>query len=297
MVRLAPDSSYRTRTAAQCLETARRALGPQSGALKSVQFVPSGLALVPTNLSLRPHLLAKAGQLQTAFNALSIDEQTGRDSFMIAYAPRFVSPFSSDTLTPEAYTAEITAVLGTAPAHVHMADNKQEDSCTLFAFFPRGKVSTGRSLMLFGARLKLHKLQPRARKTTQCSRCFGFHPVRGCSRPALCDTCGSAKHLAAEHPVLSSDAEDLIARCCNCLGPHLASTPECPARASLSSVPRASKAELQALRAHQRKERQVQVKAMAAAIKAKADEVSAHPNPFLSAGSHAAESETDPDDL
>ncbi|KAI5298833.1 hypothetical protein KEM55_002871 [Ascosphaera atra] len=120
MVRLPRDSAFRSRTAAQCLLVARRALGSFSAALKSVQCVPSGLALVPVDRPSRAQLLSAAPALRSAFNATALDEQTGRDSFFVPFAPRTFPSFVNgqtvqNSLTEQAYMEELAAVLGVAP--------------------------------------------------------------------------------------------------------------------------------------------------------------------------------------
>ncbi|KAI5297029.1 hypothetical protein KEM56_005137, partial [Ascosphaera pollenicola] len=122
MVRLDQASSFRSLTAALCLSTARAALGPLADAVKSVQMVPSGLALVPSSASARAQLLSSRAALTKAFAASAIDEQTGRDPYVMLFAPRFTlraatGPATSSKtmleaeLTPDAYHAELSAVL------------------------------------------------------------------------------------------------------------------------------------------------------------------------------------------
>ncbi|KAI5310287.1 hypothetical protein KEM55_008976, partial [Ascosphaera atra] len=76
MVRLPRASVFRTRTAAQCLSVARRALGSAAPALRAVQCVPSGLALVPIDRTARAQLLSAASAVCSAFNATAVEEQT-----------------------------------------------------------------------------------------------------------------------------------------------------------------------------------------------------------------------------
>ncbi|KAI5297126.1 hypothetical protein KEM56_005061, partial [Ascosphaera pollenicola] len=166
MVRLDQASSFRSRTAAQCLSIAHAALGPLADAVKSVQMLPSGLALVPSSASTHAQLLSSYATLTKAFAASAVDEQTGRNSYVMLFAPPLHPSgghrpaTSSKTmleaeLTPDAYHAELSAVLGVALAHIHMADNSRADSCTLFVSFPRGSAPTTRTVTVFGARLRL----------------------------------------------------------------------------------------------------------------------------------------------
>lgn len=267
MVRLAPDSLFRLRPASQCLAIARKALGPYASSLQSIQMVPSGLALLPSSPSARSCLLDSTDALRNAFNASSVDEQTGRDAYVLLFAPRaYVCPAlgshngtsktsSLTELTAEAYATELTAILGVAPAHVHITDNHQLDTCTLFVSFAKGSNIPKRPFTIFGARLRFVKSRASgARKLHQCERCFGFHITRGCSRPPACDFCGVHTHLTSQHPLTSATGADNIPCCVNCQGPHKASSPDCPLR-PISDRRGLSRPESAAIRAAQRSAR------------------------------------------
>src|SRR5699024_1445481 len=87
MIRLNDDSPARAATAARNFAAAKFALGNAAPALKAVQYIPTGIALIPTNSTGRSSILAAADKVQRAFNARAVEEQTGREDFMIPYAP------------------------------------------------------------------------------------------------------------------------------------------------------------------------------------------------------------------
>lgn len=269
MVRLPVTSHFHHNKAAQNLEVARRALGEWSMSVRALQNVPSGLALVPVDATGRVHILDAAPSLKAAFSATAVEEQVGRDSFIVPFAPstlawRAVSPDGSNldsNLNNSDYAAEVEAALGHKPLSVHMADNGTPTTCTLFLSFARGNVKPSRRLRLYGADLRLVRSKRNA-KIQQCTRCFGFHPTRGCSRPALCRLCGSSDHVADGHPTRSDIVLDHVLRCVQCHGPHAADSQNCPARPVNSNGRRVSpsRTELGHIRARGREARRKTIK-------------------------------------
>ena len=79
---------------------------------------------------------------------------------------------------------------------------------------------TKRYWSLFGSRAA--RLLDKTGRLRQCETCWGYHFSRSCHRQPVCQRCGKTGH----------SADDCAApeQCINCLGPHLASSRECPAR-------------------------------------------------------------------
>lgn len=84
-----------------------------------------------------------------------------------------------------------------------------------------------KNIPLFGVRVQT-KLLPKKSKTPQCSKCFGWHNERSCSRPQRCRICGSTKHVENEHASCAPETEHKCPpKCANCHGPHPADSLEC----------------------------------------------------------------------
>lgn len=229
MIRLPADSSVRSSSAGELLRQARTAtdaaLPPNStkspSPVRATQFTRSGIAIIPTDLSAHQKLLEIAPALQQHFRATKVEAQSeaARDEFIIPYAPL------SGSL--ETYRSEIATVFGVDPVSVRAASNKTTTTGTLFVSFPAGKVKPRKSFTLLQWNFSLlsSDRKPRAR---QCTRCWGFHNVRGCTRPQRCRLCGSREHVETGHDLLSKDPEVLTLKCVNCTGPHAADHSRCP---------------------------------------------------------------------
>ena len=98
-------------------------------------------------------------------------------------------------------------------------------------------------------------------KVTQCGRCFGYHRMETCSRPACCGVCASRlyttpghEHTQTTKPLCGALPGTCLCppKCANCCGPHSAIDAACPARpkssAKLGIITRLTRTQLQSLR-------------------------------------------------
>jgi hypothetical protein len=95
----------------------------------------------------------------------------------------------------------------------------------MVVYFLRGSTPTAPRLWLFGRPATLRPIRKARLFLTPCDTCFQYHSAGGstCRCTPRCSQCGQA-HNTGQEPCLRP------ARCVNCLGPHISSTPDCPAR-------------------------------------------------------------------
>lgn len=273
MIRLPADSTIRSCSVGELLRQARKAADaalpadttPRSQSpVRAVQFTRSGLAIIPDDFSAHQELLGVAPTLQQHFHADKVEAQAeaARDEFIIPYAPL---SGSLDT-----YRSEISTVFGVEPVSVRVADNNTTSTGTLFLSFPAGRVKPRKSFTMLHWTFSLlpANRKPRIR---QCTRCWGFHNVHGCTRPVRCRLCGSSEHDGTSHDLLSKDPEVLTPKCVNCKGPHAADHSRCPLHPFVMKGGRLtlpSRSERGATRAEQNQLRRRTVAAAAIAAKA-----------------------------
>ncbi|KJZ70669.1 hypothetical protein HIM_09942 [Hirsutella minnesotensis 3608] len=80
---------------------------------------------------------------------------------------------------------------------------------------------TQRPWRLFGAS-RLARYIDKPSIPSQCDKCWGFHARHSCDQTARCRRCGKTDHRGQECAAPE--------QCANCLGPHCADDPKCPAR-------------------------------------------------------------------
>lgn len=281
MVRLPSEALARQMSAGDVLKAAREVLRDNATDVRSVQFVPSGVALVANNEEAKQRILDKAEALKESYGATTVEPQFERDSFIIPHAPREDtfkirrSPTGDTEIIrrvydKKAYADELATVLGHAPLSVGMADNGTELTSTLFVSFPPGTVKPARRLNLFQYTLSL-VASKRKPKVQQCPRCWRFHGARGCTRQPLCRLCGSSEHSEEGHPLQSTDAEVAVSKCANCRGPHAADHHACLLRPKYENGRRCvvTKTQRGAIRASQHNLRVKAVTEMALGLKAR----------------------------
>ncbi|KZZ96403.1 hypothetical protein AAP_01176 [Ascosphaera apis ARSEF 7405] len=248
MIRLAHDSDTR-QLCNSALINAVQAASPTLTAshIRSVQVIPTGFALIPKDNACRTALLDAAPAIQQALNALIVEPQVPRDTFIVPYAPLTPPHQAADTFSSHQWAQELAAAIGHQPLSVRFASKQPLDSNTgtLFVTFPAGLVHPRRDITLFHLSFSLVKAKTHP-KTHQCTRCWEYHNPRGCSRPPRCAQCSSFDHLTSEHKGTDS-------KCLHCHGPHSATNEHCPLRPRYQNGRRVpySKQEQKAIRIQQ----------------------------------------------
>lgn len=201
MIRLPIDSTAFKRPTSVLLARAKNAAGGDLAQhIKTVQIVPSGLAIVRFDKQAKERLLLATDKLKHDFNAHVVEEQLPRDRFYIAYAPALTWTYEtgSTVLTGNDYVRELEAGTGVRPLSVNAIGREGMESGTILATFPANQVHSGARVTLFGCCLTLKKAEDKV-KIHQCNECWHFHRAQGCSRPARCEMCGDSNHSSADH--------------------------------------------------------------------------------------------------
>lgn len=139
MVRLPEDSPSRQISAGAALVQARQIAGDNASDIRSVQFVRSGLAILPPTTTARNRLLSHAESFKNYFSASAVEGQSdvSRDTFIVPYAP------ISGTLGH--YREEIYAVLSVPVLSLRMAPNQTDEPARCSSNSPRDKSVSGKS--------------------------------------------------------------------------------------------------------------------------------------------------------
>ncbi|KJZ70858.1 hypothetical protein HIM_09772 [Hirsutella minnesotensis 3608] len=120
----------------------------------------------------------------------------------------------------EAVKEETTCQTGLKPISVRPSrhDSGGMPTKTLIVSFME---PAQRPWRLFGAS-RLARYIDKPSIPSQCDKCWDFHARHSCDRTARCRRCGKTDHRGQECAALE--------QCANCLGPHCADEPKCPAR-------------------------------------------------------------------
>ncbi|KJZ71402.1 hypothetical protein HIM_09190 [Hirsutella minnesotensis 3608] len=120
----------------------------------------------------------------------------------------------------EAVREEITCQTGLKPISIRPSRHDSGDMPTqtlIVSFLEPAQ----RPWRLFGAS-RLARYIDKPSIPSQCDKCWDFHARHSCDRTARCRRCGKTDHRSQECVALE--------QCANCLGPHCADDPKCPAR-------------------------------------------------------------------
>lgn len=274
MVRLPRDSPSRQASTREAVDIVRGVVGPGNAAtVRTVQAIPSGIAIVPSGTRERSLLLRKAPGIKEAFGADAVEEQVGRKDYLIPFTPlestwRLSGGESADRIdrqySLDDMAMEVKSATGLDPVSVRTADNGMGSTCTLFVSFSAEAPNPPRTIRLFGANVPVYRSNRPAR-VIQCDVCWGFHSRHGCSRPARCRVCASTAHRSEAHPEVSSVGEVSVPRCASCSGPHPADATFCPLRPARKSSQRAKPSRVEAgrIRSQQRSLRTKEVRRLA----------------------------------
>jgi hypothetical protein len=242
-VRLPPTHIAKNMDAYAIYTRLRSHLGPDSKALKGVQSIKTGFALLPASPEALPALEAQKETISTFFNNCQIERSSRWISYRVTNIPRKVgqldgSQYSLVPVNPEILLAEVAETTGFTPATVSettaSASNANTISSSWFVNFPEeSKAKLPVRLSLFGM---ITNAQPMTRKvkTMQCNRCWKWHNPRSCARNPRCRLCGSTQHTEEGHTnhCTAVGPHTCPPRCLHCHGPHPADYDQCLLRPS-----------------------------------------------------------------
>ncbi len=225
---------------------------PNGNGIKTVQLVPSGIAVVPaTNDGEEPKDSAQA--LAQTFNGLCTKKAEPWVKLIVPRAPVRIQALADNglsttirTISQEELRVEVATAFGCSPAQLSWAvpnDIYPGARSALVALRCKELVSIPARVTLFCVQLLVYLRRQRP-NITQCGICLGFHRLEHCVFRRRCSLCASYTHTEEEH--LSVDhiykecsittaTYDCRPRCGNCKGPHSAPDLSCPLRVGILS--------------------------------------------------------------
>ena len=227
MIRLAPDHPLRYQDSL-LVRTRLRSLLEKPELIKDIRSVPSGIALVAPSPDQTPELMQAAIALQAATGVVPIERQEKRENFLLSPVPKYGYNASG---SPEALSdSDIREELAAAKIDVKsifsiswtrnsLASPEWEGTLRLVVAKPAADKLPS-SVRIFARSAKIRPADNRPRLQV-CPRCHGFHNINACTRRARCGLCAADFHNG---PCVTP------IKCLNCAGPHVASSPGCPAR-------------------------------------------------------------------
>ncbi|GKT61205.1 putative reverse transcriptase [Colletotrichum tofieldiae] len=260
--RLPPESPLRNERAYDIYIFVREKLSPQAReALKGIDHVKTGLALLPSSADGTKVLLDNREQIATLLQAEAIEQ---RDTWIRAYIANV--PYTRHCLltnteleiTTEELLEEIQATTKLKPEKAYFSRKDEAERLgTVTAWFKAEAVrQLPRRLRLMGASVFVNLQFPKEKRSPQCHRCGGFHNERTCTRRKRCLKCSSPSHTADQHRAPCGGTEghdgcDCPFKCPSCNGPHAAFDVTCPIKPKVVKgvVQRRNKAQLRAIRA------------------------------------------------
>jgi len=203
-------------------------------------IVATGIALTPTDDVARRLLLEKAELICCTLNATSLDEAEVWHTYLVKQVPIAIGGYleAAKNIDDKMVADEALIQTGRSPCSSRMVAKVESSGSRSWLLSFRQPVDQFR---LFDASAPSRELEKK-RQIMQCQQCWGFHPDRHCDRNRRCGRCAHDSH---EHQCA------IPPRCTNCLGPHPADDPACPARPRRQNgqVTRLTKRQSQAVRA------------------------------------------------
>ena len=237
--RLAPDHPARAASPYATLEKLKRDLPANvSAEIKSIQAVPTGLAITP---KVGAVLLPGAGGLiSAALDGAEVAKEQKWAMYVVPRAPRSYADYEGarKPISEQRALEEFKEQTGMIPLKFYWAkgagaetETRTETGTIIIAFPVELADKVPRKVSLFGVALPVIRKLTKPR-VQQCGNCWDFHDPRVCTRKPRCRRCGSTDHVEGEHAHVGPKAPlcDCPDRCTNCRGPHPANDLGCPIR-------------------------------------------------------------------
>ncbi|TIC95781.1 putative RNA-directed DNA polymerase from transposon BS [Colletotrichum higginsianum] len=188
--RLPPESPLRNKRAYDIYAFVREKLSPQAReALKGIDHVKTGLALLPSSADGAKVLLENREQIAALLQAQAVEQ---RDTWIRAYIANV--PYTRHCLltnteleiTTEELLEEIQATTKLKPEKAYFSRKDEAERLgTVTAWFKAEAVrQLPRRLRLMGASVFVNLQFPKEKRSPQCHRCGGFHNERTRMRPS-----------------------------------------------------------------------------------------------------------------
>lgn len=221
-----------------------------STAVKEIQQVPSGLAILPKD-GLGLHLLSeRKNALERLVQGARAEVEQKWAIFALPNAPLDYTSYDGAQVPINEQMAleEFKLQTGLSPLKLYRS-NKNPQSSTLIMAVPEDQAQTvPKWINLFGKNVQT-KLKPFRTRIEQCTQCWDYHNPRTCTRTPRCRICSKRDHTEETHPPPEDD-ESSDPCCTNCCGPFPADHSNCPTRPTVyqGTIQRLSKSQFIAVR-------------------------------------------------
>ncbi|KKF92136.1 hypothetical protein CFO_g5510 [Ceratocystis platani] len=198
-------------------------------ALKNVQKTKSGFALMAHKDS-HATLLEKSDKIKKYLGpSTEVAQALNTDAYLIGPVVRHLNGGGKAVeVTEEMIRVCFTQATRIAP--VYMTEKTRGNEKTFIAKIPANGAKVPRQLRMGSRLVPVRLLAEKPKATPQCTRCFGWHDAKKCSRAQLYRHCGSSEHESSKHPACCEVEHQCVSACFICRGPHPADSKECPLR-------------------------------------------------------------------
>ncbi|KKF94294.1 putative double-stranded RNA/RNA-DNA hybrid binding protein [Ceratocystis platani] len=229
LVRVSADNMMRN-CESVLMSASLRELDPElKKALKDVQKTKSGFALL-ANKDGRSTLLEKSDKIKNYIGpGTEVVQAVNTDAYLIGPIERYLNGGGRAVEVSEEIIGECFAQ-ATRVTPVYMTSKTRGNVKTFIVKIPAAGTKVPRQLRMGSRLIPTRLLAEKPRAIAQCSRCFGWHDAKKCSRAQLCKHCGSSEHESSRHPKCCGAEHECVSVCFICRGPHPADSKQCPLR-------------------------------------------------------------------
>ena len=220
-VRLNPDAPARKHIGFAIRTHVATKTGIELHQIPQISRIDTGWSIHAKDPTTRDLLMQRKTDWAEDLGATAVEIPERWYTYIVEDCPRRLSDILGNEIDfDSAVKDEITCQTGLAPVSVRPTrkDSTEQPTRTILVTFikPIYKRWT-----LFGTS-RPARFIPTNNPPHQCDTCWSYHKRRDCSRQARCKLCGKPDH----------QPNDCIVpvKCTNCLGPHAADFPRCPAR-------------------------------------------------------------------
>ena len=220
-VRLEDDSASRTYESYAVRTHIASKLGIELGKVPQASRTKTGWAVRATDIATRNLVIERQSEWVGDLGATKAEASQRWYTYVVDDCPRRLFDLQGGAVDQDAATLEeVTSQTGFNPVSIRPTrnDSNHLPTKTLLVSFLE---PVPRRWRLFGSS-KLARFLHKSPLPTQCENCWDFHSKYGCNRASHCKRCGKTGH---SHETCSAPEQ-----CANCLAPHAADFPICPAR-------------------------------------------------------------------
>lgn len=220
-IRLPSDAPARHLNGFSIRDHITKKIGIDLRKIPQVTQTKTGWAILPTDHATHALLIERQSEWSEELGATAIEKGQKWFTYIVPECPRRLTDLQGKELDYiNAAKEDILCQTGLSPVRVQPTRKDSGDPFTqtiTVSFLEQ----PNKPWRLFGSSQPARLLE-KHNPPNQCKTCWGYHPRRDCRRTVRCRRCGLTGHLEEK-----CTAQE---QCANCLGPHVADTPTCPAR-------------------------------------------------------------------